>query len=241
MKRIGIMLMVLATALLMFAAVGAGTAGAGDKVTFCHAAGPAPTQYISITTDVNGLNGHVDEDTGVFHAEDIIPPGTYTFGGGPNEVTIALPTGQGDQSLLPTCGVTTTTTTFVEPPCEVDCETETTTTVVVPPCEQTEEGCETETTTTTAATTTIPPTTSTPPAETTTTAAPTTDTETESDTTTTTPPANNGGPENPKLDNDGPGKLAFTGVEDIVPLGSIALLMLSLGSGLMWAGRKRDE
>ena len=40
-----------------------------------------------------------------------------------------------------------------------------------------------------------------------------------------------------------PGGTAFTGVEDVVPLGVVALTLLTGGSGLLWAGsrRRRDE
>jgi hypothetical protein len=36
-----------------------------------------------------------------------------------------------------------------------------------------------------------------------------------------------------------PGKLAFTGFEDVVPIGALALTLLTMGSGLMWAGAHR--
>jgi len=40
-----------------------------------------------------------------------------------------------------------------------------------------------------------------------------------------------------------PGGTAFTGVENVVPLGAIALMLMTSGSGLLWAGnrRKRDQ
>ena len=40
-----------------------------------------------------------------------------------------------------------------------------------------------------------------------------------------------------------PGGTAFTGVENVVPIGAIALMLMTSGSGLLWAGsrRKRDE
>ena len=40
-----------------------------------------------------------------------------------------------------------------------------------------------------------------------------------------------------------PGGTAFTGLEDVVPLGTIALVLLTGGSGLVWAGtrRRRDD
>ena len=40
-----------------------------------------------------------------------------------------------------------------------------------------------------------------------------------------------------------PGGTAFTGVENVVPIGAIALMLMTSGSGLLWAGsrRKRDQ
>ncbi len=122
--------------------------------------------------------------------------------------------------------------------CSPPVVTTTTTTTPVIPCEQTEEGCPTTTTVVTTTTTT-------PPDVTTTTEAPPTPTETEPPTTTTT-----SGPEKPEkpekpVDGNGPDKgtpgTAFTGPEQVVPLALAALGALSLGSGLMWAGRRRDE
>lgn len=36
-------------------------------------------------------------------------------------------------------------------------------------------------------------------------------------------------------------ELAFTGVEDVVPFAGLALLSLSVGSGLLWAGRRKND
>jgi uncharacterized repeat protein (TIGR01451 family) len=36
-----------------------------------------------------------------------------------------------------------------------------------------------------------------------------------------------------------PGKLAFTGIEDVVPIGTLALTLMTTGSGLLWAGSRR--
>jgi hypothetical protein len=36
-----------------------------------------------------------------------------------------------------------------------------------------------------------------------------------------------------------PGGTAFTGVENVVPLGAIALMLMTSGSGLLWAGARR--
>jgi hypothetical protein len=40
-----------------------------------------------------------------------------------------------------------------------------------------------------------------------------------------------------------PGETAFTGLENVVPLGTIALVLMTSGAGLMWAGarRRRDD
>ena len=36
-----------------------------------------------------------------------------------------------------------------------------------------------------------------------------------------------------------PGGTAFTGVEDVVPIGTLALILMTSGSGLLWAGARR--
>jgi hypothetical protein len=36
-----------------------------------------------------------------------------------------------------------------------------------------------------------------------------------------------------------PGGTAFTGAEDVVPLGALALMLMSTGSGLLWVGSRR--
>jgi len=36
-----------------------------------------------------------------------------------------------------------------------------------------------------------------------------------------------------------PGGTAFTGLENVVPLGAITLLLMTGGSGLLWAGSRR--
>ena len=82
-------------------------------------------------------------------------------------------------------------------------------------------GCETTTTTTT-----------TPPEETTTTTtatvAPTTITTSDEVQPTTVEPTS-------------PGGVAFTGVQNAVPLGALALTLLTTGTGLMWAGTRRRK
>jgi len=97
-------------------------------------------------------------------------------------------------------------------------------------------------TTQTSTTTTVtePPTTTTQPPSTTVTQPPVTTT-TVVGTTTAQPPTNggpgNGGPSDPAA--GGPGKLAFTGVEDIVPWTIVTLFLLILGSGLFWLGNRK--
>jgi len=36
-----------------------------------------------------------------------------------------------------------------------------------------------------------------------------------------------------------PGGTAFTGVENFVPIGAIALMLMTSGSGLLWVGSRR--
>jgi hypothetical protein len=36
-----------------------------------------------------------------------------------------------------------------------------------------------------------------------------------------------------------PGGTAFTGLENVVPLGAISLLLMTGGSGLLWVGSRR--
>jgi hypothetical protein len=35
--------------------------------------------------------------------------------------------------------------------------------------------------------------------------------------------------------------VAFTGVQNAVPLGALALMLLTAGTGLMWAGTRRGK
>jgi hypothetical protein len=116
-------------------------------------------------------------------------------------------------------------------------------------------------------TTTTPTTTTTTTPTTTTTTTPTTTTTTTPTTTTTTPGGGGGGgtttvtttPTTPPtvapttIHNTSsatktaevlpttvrPGKLAFTGIEDVVPIGALALTLMTTGSGLLWAGSRR--
>jgi hypothetical protein len=109
------------------------------------------------------------------------------------------------------------------------------------------------TTTTTSTTTTTPPTTTTTPPTTTTTpggggGGGTTTTAPPTSTTTTTPPSvapttihnTSTTPAAEVLPTTvRPGKLAFTGIEDVVPIGALALTLMTTGSGLLWAGSRR--
>jgi hypothetical protein len=36
-----------------------------------------------------------------------------------------------------------------------------------------------------------------------------------------------------------PSGTAFTGVEDVVPIGTLAIILMTSGSGLLWAGSRR--
>jgi hypothetical protein len=36
-----------------------------------------------------------------------------------------------------------------------------------------------------------------------------------------------------------PGGTAFTGLEDVVPIGALALMLMTSGTGLLWAGARR--
>jgi hypothetical protein len=108
-------------------------------------------------------------------------------------------------------------------------------TTIPPTCEETQT-CETTTVPTTPPpiTTTVPPvTTEVPP---TTTIAPPGASPTE-----VTPPDKPEKPETKPEKVAGPGKLAFTGVEDVVPIGAAALAFLTSGSYLLWRGRRKDE
>ena len=122
-----------------------------------------------------------------------------------------------------TGGGTTTTTASTTPPSTSTTPPSTSTT---PP----------STSTTPPSTSTTPPSTSTTPPSSSTSVAPTTITPPDE----TTPP---GGTTVSPTTVSPPGGTAFTGLENVIPLGVIALTMMTAGSGLMWAGsrRRRDE
>jgi hypothetical protein len=127
-------------------------------------------------------------------------------------------------------GQTTTTTTTTTPTTTTTTTKTTTTTTTVP----------TTTTTVPTTTTTVPTTTTTVPGgggggQTTTTTtiptvAPTTIHKTTATETTT---------DEVLATTVRPGGTAFTGVENVVPIGAIALMLMTSGSGLLWAGSRR--
>jgi len=90
------------------------------------------------------------------------------------------------------------------------------------------------TSTTPPSTSTTPPSNSTTPPSSSTSAAPTTITPPDE----TTPP---GGTTVSPTTVSPPGGTAFTGLENVIPLGVIALTMMTAGSGLMWAGTRRNR
>ena len=99
--------------------------------------------------------------------------------------------------------------------------------------------------TTTAPTTPPPPDTTVTTPATTTTASPTgTPPDTETQSTTSAPTTNVGGPgleetEKPTSERSATPKLAFTGVENIVPWILAMLFLATLGSGLFWLGNRK--
>ena len=124
--------------------------------------------------------------------------------------------------------LTTTIATTTSPPLPTTTVTEvpTTTTTV---SETTPPPTETETTTVSSVPPGTPSTFSTTPTETTT------------STTTTAVPSNSSQPPTTGGgEKEQPRKLAFTGVEDVVPLAAGALALATLGSGMLWFSRKRD-
>jgi hypothetical protein len=153
------------------------------------------------------------------------------------------------------CGPTTTTATTTTPGGTTTTTTPGGTTTTTTPggtTTTTTPGGTTTTTTPGGTTTTTTPgdttTTTTPGATTTTTATtstttPTSSTSTTSSTTigpttvrpTTTSPVTIG----PTTVQPGGGGIAFTGIENVVPLGAIVLMLMTAGSGLLWAGSRR--
>jgi hypothetical protein len=138
-------------------------------------------------------------------------------------------------------------------------ETETTTTETTPTETTTTETTTTETTPTETTTTETTPTETTTSSTTTTTSSTTTTTTSGGggggQTTTTTAPASTTTTKIPTVapttihrstttdevlpTTVTPGGTAFTGVENVVPIGAIALMLMTSGSGLLWAGSRR--
>jgi len=183
-----------------------------------------PTQF----TFTGAFNTTLGDGQG---AANNVDPGTYT-------VSESVPAGWTLTSIVcdddDSSGSGTTATYVVDPGETVKCVF---TNTKNPP-----------TTTTPPPTTTTPPPTTTTPPPTTTTAPPTT---TEPPTTTTEPPRTTTEPptvgpttvapsEDPTTTQP-PGGTAFTGVQNVVPLGAIALILLTTGSGFMWAGSRRKR
>jgi hypothetical protein len=135
------------------------------------------------------------------------------------------------------CEGGTTTTTTTTPP-ETTTTTVPTTTTTVPTTTTT---VPTTTTTVPTTTTTVPTTTTTVPTTTTTTGSPTVEPTTVTPTTTTPRTTTRAPTVAPTTVS--PGGTAFTGAENVVPIGAIALMLMTSGSGLLWAGsrRKRDQ
>jgi hypothetical protein len=141
--------------------------------------------------------------------------------------------GQTTTTTVPTTTTTVPTTTTTVP----------TTTTTVP----------TTTTTETTTTTTVPTTTTTVPTTTTTTTTPgggggggNTTVPTTTTTTTASPTVGPTTIHKSTTTTDEvlpttvtPGGTAFTGVENVVPIGAIALMLMTSGSGLLWAGSRR--
>jgi hypothetical protein len=141
------------------------------------------------------------------------------------------------------CGTTTTTTTVPTTTTTVPTTTTTvpTTTTTVPTTTTT-----VATTTTTTTTTTVPTTTTTVPGGGGgggTTTVPVTTTTTPTVGPTTVQPSTTTKSPNVAPTTVSPRGTAFTGVENVVPIGAIALMLMTSGTGLLWAGSrgKRDQ
>ena len=245
MKKLGMLLIAVALTLgaFVFAASGAAAKSCTQDPTQdkCQ---PAPTTVVpttttTTTTESPGANcSHGVNDDGTCrpdpneNGQDCDAHGNDNPAGNDgNEDHCLTATTTSVSSPPPTSTetetTTTTTATETTPP---PTETETTTTATEPPSTSTEPPVVTTTTTTTAVT----------PSETTTTVttAPSTDTTTVTksppgQSTNSQPPTTGGGEKEPEQ------SLAFTGVEDVVPIAGVALAFLTAGSGLMWAGSRK--
>jgi len=238
MKKLGILLMLVGTLVLGGLAVTAGPATAGDpkpcKGNPSDAADciPAPTTTAPPTTTTTGSPGatcsHGVNDDGTCrpnpneHGQDCDAHGTVNPAGNDGNEDHCLSTTT-TTSVVTTTPVGTTTVTSEVPTTtvtettasETSSETLSTTTASSPPPSETQSPAPSET----------PSETVSPP---------------QSTTSSTRPPAETT-KDSPSGSSGGPGKLAFTGPENVVPLGLAALAALSTGTGLMWLGRKRDD
>jgi hypothetical protein len=147
----------------------------------------------------------------------------------------------GNLTLSHGCPGETTTTTETE---TTTTETETTTTETETTTTETETtSTETTETETTSSSTTPPSSSTTPPSSSTTPPSSTTETTptSVSGTSVTPPGSSSTPPEGTSVlpTTVTPGGTAFTGIENVVPLGAIALMLMTGGSGLMWAGSRR--
>jgi hypothetical protein len=192
------------------------------------------------TLTVNGTDYPMSQQ-GSGHSYEAFVPGPLAL------PVIASVSYQGDASTNPqgtittqlvisscTPGTTTTTSTSTTPTSTSTTATTTSTTATSTSTTATSTSTTATTTTTTpgggggGGTTTTAPPTSTTPTTTSPIVAPTTVHNTSSTATAEVLPT-----------TVRPGKLAFTGIEDVVPIGALALTLMTTGSGLLWAGSRR--
>jgi len=261
MKKIAVALMVVATGLVGFAAIGTtASADSQGKVFVCKYVGtPFVDERLQtgdnpISVSVNSIPSYDKDNPAKDEASELVGD-EFTDQQG-QSIVLVEDTGQPepDPSSCPPprgpCPNGTVTTTITEtvtvtadaPTGEVSCTTTVTTTVTetTSPPTTTEPPCEENCTTTEPPTTTVPPTTTTPPPTTTTPTETTTATPPPSTTepsTTTEPPKNVPNPPNKK-----PPKLAFTGSrENAAWLAGIAALLLLVGLFLLRLGTLRKD
>jgi hypothetical protein len=175
----------------------------------------------------------------------VLPAGTLFCAKGSTDATGIL-TADGQKTLLQYLGNDHNVSHYVTyPPQTTTTTTVPTTTTTVP----------TTTTTVPTTTTTVPTTTTTVPTTTTTvpgggggggggtTTVPVTTTTTPTVGPTTVQPSTKTKSPNVAPTTVSPRGTAFTGVENVVPIGAIALMLMTSGTGLLWAGsrRKRDQ
>ena len=190
---------------------------------FTGSPGPGLTD---VTLTVNGQTFDMDQAGGPNSAWQTTTP---FFDLGSITASVDGATESGVLTISHGCpGETTTTTT----------PGTTTTATTTTPVTTTTETTTTETTTshTTTSETTTPGTTTSQ-----TTTSETTTPGTTVSGTTVTPPESSTPPQGTTVSGTTvtPGGTAFTGLENVVPLGAIALMLMTGGSGLMWAGSRR--